>query len=64
MEDALTARLGTIPGTPRSGGAMLPGCPFSPRCGVKIGVCDTLQPPLVAVGPDRRAACHLVEASP
>ena len=35
-ERALTPRLGTIPGTPRSGGAMLPGCPFAPRCTVKI----------------------------
>ncbi|MEO8244485.1 MAG: ABC transporter ATP-binding protein [bacterium] len=53
LEDALTARLGTIPGTPRSGGAMLPGCPFAPRCTVKVAACD-LQPPLVD-----GLACHL-----
>ena len=46
LTDALTARLGTIPGTPRSGGAMLPGCPFSPRCTVKVAACEVTQPPL------------------
>ena len=55
LSDALTSRLGTIPGTPRSGGAMLPGCPFAPRCTVKIAVCEVTQPPLV-----NGVACHLV----
>ena len=59
LTDALTPRLGTIPGTPRSGGAMLPGCPFAPRCTVKLPECDLTQPPLTARGPARRAACHL-----
>ena len=67
LTDALTTRLGTIPGTPRSGGAMLPGCPFAPRCAVKVAVCDTVQPALVAPKDEylgqiegRRVACHLV----
>ena len=60
LTDALTARLETIPGTPRSGGAMLPGCPFAPRCGVKIAACDHVQPPLLSTGAGCRAACHLV----
>ena len=64
MDDVLTPRLGTIPGTPRSGGAMLPGCPFAPRCTVKIAVCETTQPPLAAIAPDRRAACHLTKVAP
>ena len=64
MDDVLTPRLGTIPGTPRSGGAMLPGCPFAPRCAVKIDACETTQPPLAAIAPDRRAACHLTKAAP
>ncbi len=59
MTDALTPRLGTIPGSPRSGGAMLPGCPFAPRCTVKIGICDSVQPALVPAG-GGMAACHLV----
>ena len=58
----LTHRLETIAGTPRSGGAMLPGCPFAPRCGVKIDVCDRVQPPLLAHGRGL-VACHLVAAA-
>ncbi len=62
LDDALTPRLGTIPGTPRSGGAMLPGCPFAPRCTVRLPICSTTQPPLTPRGATR-AACHL-EATP
>ena len=47
--------------------AMLPGCPFAPRCAVKLAVCETLQPALVAPKDDglgqiegHRVACHLV----
>ncbi|MGB8813707.1 MAG: ABC transporter ATP-binding protein [Paracoccaceae bacterium] len=58
MEAPLTPRLETIPGTPRSGGAMLPGCPFAPRCPVKIALCDTTPPPLVETQ-NHRVACHL-----
>ncbi len=61
LADALTPRLGTIPGTPRSGGAMLPGCPFAPRCTVKIAACEAEQPPLRGHG--RRVACHLAESA-
>jgi oligopeptide transport system ATP-binding protein len=64
LEAALLPRLETIPGTPRSGGAMLPGCPFAPRCTVKVSECETLQPPLTASSATRRVACHLVEGSP
>ena len=60
LSDTLTPRLGTIPGTPRSGGAMLPGCPFAPRCEVKIDACTKTQPPLQKFAPNRRAACHLI----
>ncbi len=60
LQAPLTHRLQTIAGTPRSGGAMLPGCPFAPRCGVKIGVCDAVQPPLVPRHGGGRVACHLV----
>ncbi len=64
LGDALTPRLGTIPGTPRSGGAMLPGCPFAPRCTVKIAACETTQPPLAEIAAARRAACHLTRGAP
>ena len=62
LADALTRRLGTIPGTPHSGSAMLPGCPFAPRCTVKIAICATTQPPLLPIAPHRQAACHLTAA--
>ena len=55
LRDALTPRLGTIAGTPRSGGAVGPGCPFEPRCPVRIAVCAAHQPPLRG-----GVACHLV----
>ena len=58
MEAEMPPRLVTIPGTPRSGGAMLPGCPFAPRCTERIAECDRVQPPLVAHGAGR-LACHL-----
>jgi oligopeptide transport system ATP-binding protein len=64
MATPLTPRLGTIPGTPRSGGAMLAGCPFAPRCPVKVAACTSTRPPLIATGPGRRAACHLVGTAP
>ncbi len=64
LTDVLTDRLGTIPGTPRSGGAMLDACPFAPRCTVKLPVCDQRQPPLVPVGPEHRGACHLIGGRP
>jgi len=64
LTDALTPRLGTIPGTPRSGGAMLPGCPFAPRCTVRIAACERVQPAFTPVGPDHAAACHLTGAAP
>ena len=64
LGDALTPRLGTIPGTPRSGGAMLPGCPFAPRCTVKIAACETTQPPLAEIAAARRAAGRLTRGAP
>jgi peptide/nickel transport system ATP-binding protein len=36
------------------------GCPFHPRCVSAMAVCRIHQPPLVAVGDGRRAACHLL----
>jgi len=65
LETALTPRLGTIPGTPRSGGAVT-GCPFVDRCEVRLPVCATDRPALrdlAAFGPGRRAACHLTGAA-
>ena len=35
-----------------------PGCRFHPRCPLAQAICRSDLPPLVAVGPDRTAACH------
>jgi oligopeptide/dipeptide ABC transporter ATP-binding protein len=37
-----------------------PGCRFHTRCPEAIEICRRVEPPLVEVGPGRRAACHLV----
>ncbi len=58
MEAPLTPRLPVIAGAPRSGGAMLPSCPFSPRCEARMPACEVM-PDLRANGPARRLACHL-----
>ena len=66
LETALTPRLGTIPGSPRSGGAAR-GCPFVDRCEVRLPICATDRPALrdlATFGPGRRAACHLTGATP
>ena len=65
LETALTPRLGTIPGTPRSGGTVT-GCPFVDRCEVRLPICATERPALRALGtfgPGRRSACHLTGAA-
>jgi len=64
LEAPLTPRLGTIPGTPRSGGGDLPGCPFVPRCAQRMDHCTTRRPALQSIGPDHRSACHLTGAAP
>jgi oligopeptide transport system ATP-binding protein len=63
LETALTPRLGTIPGTPRSGGAAT-GCPFVDRCELRLAVCSTDRPSLRDLTPGHRAACHLTGAAP
>jgi oligopeptide transport system ATP-binding protein len=63
LETPLTPRLGTIPGTPRSGGGDLTGCPFAARCTERLDHCVTSRPALRQTAPDRRAACHLTGAT-
>ena len=63
LETPLTPRLGTIPGTPRSGGGDLTGCPFAARCAERLDHCVTSRPALRQTAPDRRAACHLTGAT-
>jgi peptide/nickel transport system ATP-binding protein len=39
------------------------GCAFHPRCPLAVDLCRRDVPPLREVGPQRWAACHLVEGS-
>ena len=48
-----------IPGLPPSLLNLSLGCPFTPRCPYAFEPCPTQTPPLIEVGPDHRAACHL-----
>jgi peptide/nickel transport system ATP-binding protein len=47
-----------IEGNPPSLVNLPPGCPFQPRCPVRIAQCATIEPDLDQVLPDHRAACH------
>ena len=64
LEAPLTPRLGTIPGTPRSGGGDIAGCPFLARCDQRLPICATQRPPLYPLGPGRASACHLSGPTP
>ena len=63
LETALTPRLGTIPGTPRSG-SQAKGCPFVDRCDLRLDRCATDRPALRELGATHSAACHLTGAAP
>jgi peptide/nickel transport system ATP-binding protein len=46
-----------IEGAPPSPAALPPGCPFAPRCPMRVDACDAAEPPLFDVGRAHRAAC-------
>ncbi|MFI6501118.1 dipeptide ABC transporter ATP-binding protein [Nonomuraea typhae] len=46
-----------IEGNPPSPAALPPGCPFAPRCPMKIDACDDEEPPLTEIGAGRHVAC-------
>jgi peptide/nickel transport system ATP-binding protein len=54
--DGPRRRLAAIPGTVPEPWNLPPGCAFAPRCPIAASACAA-PPPLVAVGPDHRAAC-------
>ena len=58
--DPAAPRAQAVSGEPPSPVRPPSGCRFHPRCPVAIGACSREEPPLLAVGPGRRAACHLV----
>ncbi|MFI6298646.1 dipeptide ABC transporter ATP-binding protein [Nonomuraea sp. NPDC050790] len=46
-----------IEGNPPSPAALPPGCPFAPRCPMKIDACDDEEPPLTEIAGGRHVAC-------
>jgi peptide/nickel transport system ATP-binding protein len=55
-----SSRLASIHGTVPDPYNLPKGCPFHPRCKDVIrGVCDELDPPMIQVGLDHTARCHL-----
>ena len=46
-----------LPGDPPDPARLPPGCTFAPRCPIAADECLTAEPPLVAAGPGRTAAC-------
>ncbi|TDD48332.1 ABC transporter ATP-binding protein [Nonomuraea terrae] len=46
-----------IEGNPPSPASLPPGCPFAPRCPMKVDMCDEEEPPLVPFGGGRHVAC-------
>jgi len=63
LDDPPDAPLYGIEGTPPDLGRPIPGCPFVPRCELRIERCGPERPLLVPFATDRAAACH-VEAPP
>ena len=54
--------LETIEGTVPPLHAMPPGCPFEPRCGLRVPECARALPPLVEVGREHWARCPVLNA--
>ncbi|HMO57532.1 MAG TPA: ABC transporter ATP-binding protein [Roseiflexaceae bacterium] len=53
-------RLASIRGTVPDPYSTLQGCPFHPRCSDAIpGVCDAIEPPVIAFKDDHEVRCHL-----
>jgi peptide/nickel transport system ATP-binding protein len=55
-------RLYQIPGSVPPAGTIRAGCPFRPRCPLRMDRCAVEMPPLVPQGPGHRAACWATAA--
>jgi oligopeptide/dipeptide ABC transporter ATP-binding protein len=61
LDSTTRERLTPILGSPPSLLNMPPGCPFAPRCPLRIAACDEAEPPLFQVGAGHEAACIRTE---
>ncbi|GAA4060700.1 ABC transporter ATP-binding protein [Nonomuraea soli] len=55
--DGAEGPLVPIEGNPPSPKNLPTGCPFAPRCPMRVDACEEEEPPLVAIGGDRHVAC-------
>jgi oligopeptide transport system ATP-binding protein len=61
LDEKLRGALRTIPGQPCAAMGDLPGCPFEPRCPIRIDRCRRETPAGCRNAPGRAVACHLRE---
>lgn len=54
-------RLYQIPGSVPPPGTIKAGCPFAPRCELKMDICTEKMPELISRRPDQKAACWATE---
>jgi len=60
LDDDVTSDLKAIQGVPASLSASEKGCPFAPRCDLRIERCLGETPALLPTGDQHRAACHRI----
>src|SRR3954469_20163850 len=59
LDEKVHGELKTIPGQPRAAMGDIPGCPFEPRCPIRIDRCKVEMPALLGDGQGRGSACHV-----
>jgi len=59
LDEKVHGVLKTIPGQPRAAVGDLPGCPFEPRCPIRVDRCKAEMPALCAGATGRAVACHM-----
>jgi oligopeptide transport system ATP-binding protein len=57
------AELKMIPGSVPTLLKPIVGCPFASRCEYVMDICHHVQPPLLLVGHEHHAACHLYNSA-
>jgi oligopeptide transport system ATP-binding protein len=61
LDEKVHGALKTIPGQPRAAMGALPGCPFEPRCPLRVERCKAEMPMLREGSTGRAIACHMSE---
>jgi len=64
LDDSVEGDLRTISGQPRAAMGDLAGCPFAPRCPLKVERCNSEVPVLRRAASGRALACHESELPP